>query len=219
MNFGRLLIILAIVLISTVLHELAHGGVAYLLGDTTAKDEGRLSLNPVKHIDPVMSILIPVMLFMMGGPIFGGAKPVPVDARYFKNPKRGMAVTALAGPISNFVLAFVLVIFSKMIYLYMPYNTVWNGIFEFCLYMAAPLSIGLGLFNLLPIPPLDGSRIAFIFLPVKFYFGIMKYERYIQIAMFILLFAGAFDGILFKASTGLLNGILYLIQLIPIFRF
>ena len=107
MDFGHLLIILAIVLVSTVLHELAHGGVAYLLGDTTAKEEGRLSLNPLKHIDPVMSIFIPLMLFAMHGPIFGGAKPVPVNSQNLKGKEWGMALVALAGPFTNFVLALI----------------------------------------------------------------------------------------------------------------
>ena len=107
MDFGKLLIILAIVLVSTVLHELAHGFVAHLLGDETAKEEGRLSLNPVKHIDPVMSIFIPLMLYAMHGPIFGGAKPVPVNSRNLKGKEWGMALVALAGPFTNFLIALI----------------------------------------------------------------------------------------------------------------
>ena len=105
-DFRVLLIMLVIILISMVLHELAHGVVAYLLGDTTAKDEGRLTLNPFKHLDPIISILVPLFMYMTGGPIFGGAKPVPVDSRRLKGGAWGMALVAIAGPLTNFILAF-----------------------------------------------------------------------------------------------------------------
>ena len=139
----------AAVLLCLTVHETCHGLAAYALGDPTAKSMHRLSLNPLHHIDWFGL----AMMFAAG---FGWAKPVPVDPRYFKKPKQGMAVTALAGPVSNFLLAVLLILISKAIYLYAPYTAVWDAVFTFCLYTAAPLSIGLGLFNLLPITPQDG---------------------------------------------------------------
>lgn len=160
MDFVHLIIILLIVLVSTVLHELAHGGVAYLLGDTTAKDEGRLSLNPVKHIDPVMSIFIPLMLFAMHGPIFGGAKPVPVDSRNLKGKEWGMALVALAGPFTNFLLAFIAFVIGRFTGLFNDY-----GLAGFIASECVLINLGLMLFNLLPIPPLDGSRVLYAIAP------------------------------------------------------
>lgn len=160
MNFGYLLIILAIVLASTVLHELAHGLVAFWLGDTTAKENGRLSLNPVKHIDPVMSIFIPLMLYAMHGPIFGGAKPVPVNTRNLKGREWGMALVALAGPLTNFLLAFIAYLIGHFTGLFNDYGTAGFIASECVL-----INLGLMLFNLLPIPPLDGSRVLYAIAP------------------------------------------------------
>ena len=161
----------AAVLLCLTVHETCHGLAAYALGDPTAKSMHRLSLNPLHHIDWFGL----AMMFAAG---FGWAKPVPVDPRYFKKPKQGMAVTALAGPVSNFLLAVLLILISKAIYLYAPYTAVWDAVFTFCLYTAAPLSIGLGLFNLLPIPPLDGSKVLGVLLPDEAYSKLMRYERY-----------------------------------------
>ena len=226
------------VLLALSVHECAHGWMSYKLGDPTARNFGRLTLNPIKHIDP-MGLLC--MIFAG----FGWAKPVPVNARYNKKPRRDMALVAAAGPISNLIMSVIGLLLVFIIYFI--YQSVsadpihFNFLFlsahvgiapqtddtsikiMYLLFLLlvrfARLNIGLAVFNLIPIPPLDGSRIAFIFLPPKFYFGVMRYERYIQIAMFALLFLGAFDGILADLSYYLLVGILYLIQLIPIFRF
>lgn len=168
--------VLAVLLCLTV-HETCHGLAAYALGDPTARDRRRLSLNPLRHID----WLGLAMMLAVG---FGWAKPVPVDPRYFKKPKQGMALTALAGPVSNLLLALLAVFLSRVIYLYFPYGRGGALAFEFLLYTLAPLSIGLGLFNLLPIPPLDGSKVLGAFLPDRAYFGLMRYERY---GMFLLL--------------------------------
>ena len=168
--------VLAVLLCLTV-HETCHGLAAYALGDPTARDRHRLSLNPFRHIDWLG-------LAMMLAAGFGWAKPVPVDPRYFKRPKQGMALTALAGPVSNFLLALLAVFLSREIYAHVPYSRGGVLAFEFLLYTLAPLSIGLGLFNLLPIPPLDGSKVLGAFLPDRAYFGLMRYERY---GMFLLL--------------------------------
>lgn len=181
----------AAVLLCLTVHETCHGLAAYALGDPTAKSMHRLSLNPLHHIDWFGL----AMMFAAG---FGWAKPVPVDPRYFKKPKQGMAVTALAGPVSNFLLAVLLILISKAIYLYAPYTAVWDTVFTFCLYTAAPLSIGLGLFNLLPIPPLDGSKAVAVLLPDRAYGTLMRYERYGM----LLLLAMSFLGV----SGGFING-------------
>ena len=151
------------------IHETCHGLAAYALGDPTAKSMHRLSLNPLRHIDWIGLC----MMFFCG---FGWAKPVPVDPRYFRKPKQGMALTALAGPVSNLLLALLLLLCSRLIYDFAPYSDLWNLVFGFLLDTAV-LSIGLGVFNLVPIPPLDGSKVLAAFLPDQTYFQLMRYER------------------------------------------
>lgn len=178
----------AAVLLCLTVHELCHGLAALSLGDPTAKSMDRLSLNPLRHID-WLGLL---MMFTVG---FGWAKPVPVDPRYFKDPKKGMALTALAGPASNFMLAFSLILISKGIYLYADYTPVWNGIYNF-LHLTAILSIGLGLFNLLPIPPLDGAKVLGGLLPDRTYFALMRYERYGMLLLLLMSFADVGSGVI-----------------------
>ena len=172
--------VLAVLLCLTV-HETCHGLAAYALGDPTARDRHRLSLNPFRHIDWLG-------LAMMLAAGFGWAKPVPVDPRYFKKPKRGMALTALAGPVSNLLLAFLAMLFChKVLADWIVFDTCpayW--LYVFLHLWAAPLSIGLGLFNLLPIPPLDGSKVLAAFLPDRTYFGLMRYERYGMAVLLLL---------------------------------
>lgn len=177
----------AAVLLCLTVHETCHGLAAYALGDPTAKSMHRLSLNPLHHIDWFG-------LFMMFAAGFGWAKPVPVDPRYFKKPKEGMALTALAGPVSNFLLALLLMFISKLIYLYAPYSAALDMLFTFCLYTAAPLSIGLGLFNLIPIPPLDGSKVIAVLLPDQTYVKLMRYERYGMLLLLALSLLGISGG-------------------------
>ncbi len=176
------------VFVCLTIHETSHGLAAYALGDPTAKKEHRLSLNPLRHIDPLGLL----MMFFVG---FGWAKPVPVDMRYFKNPKSGMALTALAGPLSNFVLAIILLLICK----YMAYTVAVTaftlGLYQF-LFITAFLSVGLGTFNLLPIPPLDGSKVLFSFLPDRMYLKLMYYERYGMILLLAMAFLGAGNGFL-----------------------
>ena len=192
----------AAVLLCLTVHETCHGLAAYALGDPTAKSMHRLSLNPLHHIDWFGL----TMMFAAG---FGWAKPVPVDPRYFKKPKQGMAVTALAGPVSNFLLAVLLILISKAIYLYAPYSAVWDAVFTFCLYTAAPLSIGLGLFNLLPIPPLDGSKVLGVLLPDEAYSKLMRYERYgilLLLALSLLGVTGNFiSGVIVRVYETMFN--------------
>lgn len=169
MNIGNILIIFIIIIISMVLHELAHGYVAYWLGDDTAKDEGRLSLNPLVHLDPVMSVIMPLLLFISGAPVFGGAKPVPVNTKNLKGGAWGMALVALAGPLTNFILAFVGVVIGRLTgCLIMKSGSIMyttQNIWGFVLSQFVFANLGFALFNLIPIPPLDGSRVLYAIAP------------------------------------------------------
>lgn len=179
---------LAAVLLCLTVHETCHGLAAYALGDPTAKEQRRLSLNPLRHIDWLG-------LGMMLAVGFGWARAVPVDPRHFRRPKQGMALTALAGPASNFLLALLAVFLSREIYLHAANpGPAWAALFEFLLYALAPLSIGLGLFNLLPIPPLDGAKVLGAFLPDRAYFGLMRYERYGMLVLLALSWLGVTGG-------------------------
>ena len=174
------------ILISLTFHEFGHAYAAYKMGDPTARNLGRMTLNPLAHIDPIGFIL----LVLFG---FGWAKPVPVDMRNFKNPKRGMALTALAGPVSNFVLALLALLCARLVY--HQYGALWDFIFDLLL-TTAYLSVGLGLFNLIPISPLDGSKVLFVFLPDSAYEKLMRYEKYGMIALLILVWLGVGDNVL-----------------------
>ncbi len=174
---------MAAILLCLTVHETCHGLAAYALGDSTARRAHRLSLNPLRHIDWFGLLL----MFTAG---FGWAKPVPVDPRYFRNPKGGMALTALAGPVSNLVLAFLALLAGKLVALRVPAGVAGSLLFFFLVYLLAPLSVGLGVFNLLPIPPLDGSKVVGAFLPDRAYFTLMRYERYGMAVLLILSFTG-----------------------------
>ena len=171
--------VIAIFLCLTV-HETCHGLAAYALGDPTAKSMHRLSLNPLRHIDWIGLL----MMFAVG---FGWAKPVPVDPRYFKKPKQGMALTALAGPVSNLLLAAAALALLRGAVLVLP-GTDWAiWLVNFLLELSI-LSVGLGLFNLIPIPPLDGSKVLAAFLPDRAYITLMRYERYGILVLLVLSF-------------------------------
>lgn len=173
-----------VVFCSTPLHEYAHAFTAVKLGDDTPRFRGRLTVNPMAHIDLVGFI----MILLFG---FGYAKPVEVRMRNFKKPKRDMAIVALAGPLCNLLQAFVgMFIYSGLYFIAVKNQTlVLFHLARFFLY-ASVLNINLAMFNLLPVPPLDGSRLVTALLPSKYYYGLMKYERYIMIGLFVLLFTG-----------------------------
>jgi Zn-dependent protease len=170
--------VLAVLLCLTV-HETAHGLAAFAMGDPTAKKLQRLSLNPLHHID-----WLGLMCMLIAG--FGWAKPVPVDMRYFKHPKRGMALSALAGPMSNFLFALLCLIPVRFMEgMAASAFTLW--VFDFLLTLTV-MNLGLGLFNLLPIPPLDGSKVLFSLLPDRAYYQLMRYERYGMILLLLLVY-------------------------------
>lgn len=173
------------VLICITIHECCHGLAALCLGDTTAKVRGRLSLNPLKHFDLVGFI----MLVVVG---FGWAKPVPVDMRRFKNPKQGMAITALAGPASNLVLACLCLFVFGLLYQPLYESTVGYYVL-YTLTRTASLSVSLAVFNIIPIPPLDGSKVLFSLISDEAYEKLMMYERYGMLVLMALLFFGILD--------------------------
>lgn len=189
-----LLLSLPVALISLSVHESAHGYVANKLGDPTAKNLGRITLNPMKHFD--LLGFVSMLLFRVGW-----ANPVPINARNFKNPRRDMAISAAAGPLSNLCLAFIFAILLKLLNIAYGFITFTNEtaflvmyFLEIMLLSGVILNLNLMIFNLIPIPPFDGSRILYVFLPTDLYFKVMRYEKYIMLA-FILLFAtGALDG-------------------------
>jgi len=200
-----------VILLALTVHETAHGYMAYKLGDPTAKSMGRLSLNPLKHLDPFGTL----MMLLVG---FGWAQPVPIDARYFKKPKRDMALTALAGPASNIILAFIGLLLYRVLYAVFVAANIGGTIASVILLFFNVfyiLNLSFAVFNLLPIPPLDGSRAFLIFLPDKYYFGIMRYERYIMLALMLAMITGILDTPLSALINLILRAMNAIISLIP----
>ena len=203
---------LPVMLLSLSLHESAHGFIAYKCGDSTAHNFGRITLNPLKHLDP-MGFLC---MALVG---FGWAKPVPVNSRLFNNHRRGMMLTSLAGPISNLLLGFLFAViyrFTAMPLVEAAFTAqteamqyIWYSLY-LMLFIAIDLNVTLALFNLLPIPPLDGSKILFTLLPYKVYYKIMPYEKYITIGFMILLLTNVLSPLL-NWGSGLIKDLFFLI--------
>lgn len=177
---------LIVIFLTMPVHEWAHGFVAFKLGDPTPRYLGRLTLNPLAHIDYVGAL----MILLFG---FGWAKPVQVNSRYFKNPKWGMAITAFAGPLANIIVAFIsLLIAFGIIYTttWLSYSVIWLNFILSVFIFIAQINISLAVFNLIPIPPLDGSKLLSALLPNRIYYRIMQYERYFFIVIVLLLVTG-----------------------------
>ena len=242
MDIPQLILTTMAALVALTIHEFAHGYVAYRLGDDTAKSMGRLSLNPIKHLDPFGVICM--VLFH-----FGWAKPVPINPRNFKNPRRGFAISAMAGPATNLIVGF----FTAFLYLlclstfrqveHTFINNLEINLLTFLQYFFI-INVGLGIFNLIPVPPFDGSRILNIILPKRWYFKVMRYERQIYWGVIAWLFLGDYvymglmsvpfiaastvlsaiaqifnlSGLIGMAIDAIYNGILSLWQLIPFFK-
>lgn len=203
-NILQIFIVLLIALFSVILHELAHGVVAYWLGDKTAKEAGRLTLNPIKHIDPYMSILVPVVLFILKAPVFGGAKPVPVNHHNLKGKEWGMALVAISGPLTNFLIAlvsFLIGYFSGIL------QTNPNSIGFFIFMELVYLNLGFMIFNLIPIPPLDGSRVLYAISPDFFREILRKMEVYgiFIVYALILVFGQFFSSLMVDGMTGIVQ--------------
>jgi len=202
----ELLVRVIAVLLAISIHEMSHGFGAYLLGDKTAKSMGRLSLNPLRHLDIVGSLC----LLFFG---FGWAKPVMVNPGYFKKPKRDMALTSLAGPLSNFVMAFLGLLIFKLLSMagLLFYGQLWSEIVAEFLSTFVMLNIGLGVFNLIPIPPLDGSKIFLPLLPNRIYFDIMRYEHLGWIVLMVALTLDVLDPIIGNLGALVFNGLSFLV--------
>lgn len=188
-----IIIVLIIILVSVILHELAHGIVAYLLDDHTAKDAGRLTLNPIKHIDPVMSILVPVVLYLLRVPVFGGAKPIPINPSSLKGREWGLALVAIAGPLTNLLIAFIAFLIARFSGILYEQGTTYF-IFTEIIY----INLGFLLFNLIPIPPLDGSRVLYALAPdaVRNFMSQMEPYGLVVVYLLIFLFGDVFSSLM-----------------------
>ena len=182
----EILVHVIVLLTAFPVHECAHAWVAEKLGDLTARNAGRITLNPFKHLD-----LFGTLCMIFVG--FGWANPVPVNPNNFKNPKNGMALTAIAGPVSNLIMSFIAMIIYRVLFFVGlangSYPTVAMNVFA----LVVTLNLSLAIFNLLPIPPLDGSRIFNLFMSEKTYFKVMKYEKYVFVGLAVLLYSGLLD--------------------------
>jgi len=179
-NLIYIAVVIAVIFFSMTIHELMHGMVSFWLGDDTAQRAGRLSLNPLRHIDPFLTIILPVALAVVGAPIFGGAKPVPFDPGKVKGGEWGAALVAIAGPLTNLVLAFLF--FGVWVLVGLPTSDLASVI------LLAGVSVNLGffVFNLIPIPPLDGSRVIYALAPDFVRAGMDFIERYSVLLVFLL---------------------------------
>lgn len=181
-----------------ILHEISHGAVAYLLGDPTAKDQKRLTLNPLRHIDLFGTVLLPVVLVLIKSPaMLGWAKPVPFDPRYFKNPRIGIALVSLAGPLTNFALAAVCALVFKA--------APEEGAVGAVAFYGVVMNVILGLFNLIPIPPMDGSKVIGVFLPDGLRRAYFSIERYGFFIIFALLYFGLASKLIAPLYTSLIR--------------
>ncbi len=210
---GVLEIVLSLIAVFTaiVLHEFSHGYIAFRLGDPTAKMQGRLTLNPLAHIDPIGTILVPIVLVILRSPfLFGWAKPVPINPNHFRNPYKGMFYVAIAGPLMNIALALGASAIGRLAILITPLSLLYGRGFSayvvqtifYLLGFFVIINIILAVFNMLPVPPLDGSRVLTYFLPPEGKRVMMQLERYGFIIVLALLYLGALRGLI-----GLISGI------------
>lgn len=205
-DFVYIAIVIVIILLSMTLHEAMHGFVAYWLGDDTADREGRLTLNPVKHIDPFLTIGLPVILAIIGAPIFGGAKPVPFNPARLKYDEWGAALVALAGPLTNFVIAFLLFVWARLIGVNITdfnYDNFQDAFFS----LGVLVNLGFFAFNMIPIPPLDGSRVLYALAPDFVRRGMEAIERYGLIFIFgiVLIASPLIVRFILAVTTGIVS--------------
>jgi len=209
-NIDRILeIVLSLVAVFTaiVLHEVAHGYVAFRLGDPTARSRGRLTLNPLAHIDPIGTILVPFVLAVLNLPLFGWAKPVPINPNYFRNPFRGMLYVAAAGPGTNIALALVTAGFGRLLLLFVPNSLLFGPPSLPANLTRAIYNVLLALFNMIPIPPLDGSRVLTYFLPTAGKRFMLSIEQYGFLILVAVIFLGGVQ-VIFRAVDPIATGLL-----------
>ena len=200
-------VVIVVILFSMTLHEAMHGFAAFWLGDDTAEREGRLTLNPIKHIDPFLTIGLPVVLAIIGAPIFGGAKPVPFNPARLKYDEWGAAIVAFAGPLTNFVLAFLGFAVATLLG-YDVTDFTFSGITDIFWSLFVQVNLGFFIFNMLPIPPLDGSRVLYALAPDFVRRGMEAIEQFGLIFIFaIVLLASSIIGVVIRSAT---SGILQL---------
>ncbi len=193
-DIAYIVTVMVVVLMSMTLHEAMHAFMGYWLGDSTAKEEGRLTLNPIRHIDPVLTVALPLILAIIGGPIFGGAKPVPFNPNNVKWGEWGAALVGLAGPVTNLVLSFVFFILSVFV----------GDASEFVrtfLQLSVIVNLGFFVFNMIPIPPLDGSRVLYAIAPDGIRQVMAMMEQYgIVIILAVVMFGSQFIGKFIQSS-------------------
>ena len=213
MNIEGVLIIFGVIIISMTLHEAVHAFVGYFLGDDTAKAQGRLTLNPLRHIDPVLTIAMPILLYMMGGPIFGGAKPVPLNPSRIRHGEWGMALVAVAGPLTNLLLAFIAfgigVIFGVI-----STDGIAATLAGQIIWLFVQVNLGFFIFNMLPIPPLDGSRVLYALAPEGARRVMEQIERYglVIVLLIVLVASPVLSTIMLGAMQGILEAFMFIFR-------
>lgn len=213
MNIEGVLIIFGVIIISMTLHEAVHAFVGYFLGDDTAKIQGRLTLNPLKHIDPVLTIAMPILLYIMGGPIFGGAKPVPLNPSRIRHGEWGMALVAVAGPLTNLLLAFIAfgigVIFGVI-----STDGIAATLAGQIIWIFVQVNLGFFIFNMLPIPPLDGSRVLYALAPEGARRVMEQIERYglVIVLLIVLVASPVLSTIMLGAMQGILEAFMFIFR-------
>ena len=207
MDLAYLGMVLVVILVSMTLHEAMHAFMGYFLGDDTAKAEGRLTLNPLKHIDPFMTLLLPMLLAVLGLPIFGGARPVPFNPRRVRHGEWGVAFVALAGPLTNLFLAFLAFGIGVVSGVITSGGLVQNTLAGQIVSLAVSVNLGFFVFNMLPLPPLDGSRLLYALAPESVRRGMEWIEQYGVMIVFMIVIIGqvGIGRIMMSATNGIIQ--------------
>ena len=202
----EIIIVLIVILLSMTIHEAMHAFMGYVLGDSTAKEEGRLTLNPIRHIDPVMTILLPLIMVILHAPVFGGAKPVPFNPNRVRSGDWGAALVALSGPITNLVIAFIAFGFGVFSGVINSAGAVQSTIFGLIISTAVSVNLGFFVFNMLPIPPLDGSRILYAVAPDGVRGVMQKIEQ--NGVLLVMIIVVLFSDVIGQVMSGCIRAIL-----------